>query len=287
MPAKVIRLRYAGTCIECGLALAARTSAWWDAEARSTTCAACRPLTAEEPPTRTADPPVPEVASEAPSVIATGVPGASARREYERRHQRREQKIDQRWGPLASLVKFLSDDPRSTVAWAKGSEGERFLAARLQKLLGERAVLLHDLKLPRTRGNIDHVAVAASGVWVIDTKKYKGRVEGRDVGGVSKTDLRLYVGGRDQTKLADALAWQIGAVREALGGAEVPIHAALCFVEAERRLFAKPFRYKGVWVTWSRKLADMIAEPGPLTPADVTQVASRIAVALPPEVPPA
>jgi hypothetical protein len=223
--------------------------------------------------------------SEVPSAILTGVPGASARREYERRHQKREARIERRWGPLAWLVKFLSDDPRSTVAWAKGSEGERFLAARLQKLLGDRAVLLHDRKRPRAQGNIDHIAVAASGVWVIDTKKYKGRVERRDVGRWFKTDLRLYVGGRDQTKLVDELAWQIEAVREALSSAEVPIHAALCFVEAEWRLFAKPFRHNGVWVTWSRKLADMIAEPGPLTSEDVADIASGLATALPPAAP--
>lgn len=218
-------------------------------------------------------------------MIATGVPGGSARREYERRHQRREQRIDERWGPLAGLVKFLSDDPQSDSAWAKGSAGEQVLAGRLRKLLGDRAVLLHDREVPRTRGNIDHIAVAASGIWVIDAKKYKGRVEHRDVGGWFKTDLRLYVGSRDHTKLADGLAWQVDAVRRALEGVEVPINAALCFVEAEWGLFPKAARHNGVWVTWSAKLAEMIAEPGPLTPEDVTDVASRIATALPPAAP--
>ena len=117
--------------------------------------------------------------------------------------------------------------------------------------------------MPRVQGNIDHIAVAASGAWVIGTKKYKGRVERRNVGGWFKTDLRLYVGGRDQTKLADAVALQIDAVRDALGAAEVPIHATLCFVEADWGFFPKPFRQNGVRVTWSKKLAEMIAEPGP------------------------
>ena len=216
-------------------------------------------------------------------MIATGVPGGSARREYERRRKRREQGIDHRWGAFAPVARFLSGDPPSTAAWAKGSAGERFLAARLLELLRDRAVLLHDLKVPRTRGNVDHIAVAASGIWVIDAKKYTGRVEHRDVGGFFKTDLRLYVGGRDQAKLADGLAWQIDAVRKALEGAEVPIHAALCFVEAEWGFFQKPFRHNGVWVTRSKKLADMIAEPGPLTPTDVAEVARRLATALPPQ----
>lgn len=289
MPAKVIALRYVGTCIECDLPLPVGTRAWWDAEARSTTCLACRPFTAAEPPpTASTDPPRSDLpVAEVPSVTATGVPGRSAGREYERRHERRRQRIDRRWGPMAPLVKFLTDDPRSTVAWAKGSQGERFLAARLRDLLGDRAVLLHDLTLPRRRGNIDHIAVAASGVWVIDAKNHKGRVEGRNVGGWFKTDLRLYVRGRDQTKLAEALSRQIDAVREALGDVEVPIHPVLCFVEADWGFFPKPFRQNGVWVTWSRKLADMIAEPGPLTVTDVAETAQRIADAFPPQVPPA
>jgi hypothetical protein len=210
-----------------------------------------------------------------------GEAGASARREHEKRHARREQRLEQDWGRLAGIVKFLTDDPQSTTAWAKGSEGERRLAARLTKLVGDRAVLLHDRRVPRTRGNIDHIAVAASGVWIIDTKNYKGLVEQRDVGRWFKTDNRLYVGGRDRTRLAEGLAWQIAAARTALGVADVPMHSALCFVEADWKLFAKPFRQDGVWVLWAKKLAEMIAAPGPLTKARVTAVAERLATALP------
>lgn len=282
---RLIRLRYAGTCSGCALGLPAGTKAWWDADARTTTCVGCRPVetgatTQAATPAAVAEdsPPV------APSPRATGEAGGSARREYERRHQRREQQIDQRWGRLAGVVKFLSDDPQSITAWAKGSDGERRLAAQLLRSVGDRAVLLHDRKVPGTRGNIDHLAIAASGIWVIDAKHYKGMVERRDVGGWFRTNQRLYVGGRDRTRLADGLAWQIDAVRKALGGADVQISAALCFIEAEWKLFAKPFQYNGVWVTWAKKLAKMIAEPGPLTPVDVTHIADRLAATLPPAV---
>jgi hypothetical protein len=39
-----------------------------------------------------------------------------------------------------------------------------------------------------------------------------------------------------------------------------------------------------VWVTWAKKLAEMISEPRDLTPADVTLVAELLAGALPPAV---
>jgi hypothetical protein len=165
-----------------------------------------------------------------PEVVVSrvaGTAGGSARQKFERLHQARADRIDRQWGRLSGVVKFLSDDPQSTQAWARGSEGERRLAIHLLRTVGDRAVLLHDRKVPRTRGNIDHLAVAASGVWVIDAKNYTGLVQRRDKGGFFKTDYHLYVGGRDRSKIVAGLGWQIEAVRLVLGDAEVPVHAAL------------------------------------------------------------
>ena len=284
MPPKLIRLRYAGTCSLCSAPLPAGTNASWDSETHLATCSAC--LASENV---SSEPDAAQYGSEAaapsPSSFAYGVAGGSAQREYEKRHQRREQRIEQKWGRLAGVVKFLSDDPQNITAWAKGSEGERRLAAHLQKAVGDRAILLNDRKVPKTKGNIDHLVIAASGIWVIDAKNYKGVVERRDVGGWFKTDQRLYVGRRDQTKLARGLGWQIEAVRTALAGADNPITGVLCFTDAEWRLFAKPFQLEGVWVTWAKKLVEMIAEPGPLTSVDVSHIAERLSSALPPEIP--
>ena len=196
-----------------------------------------------------------------------GVAGGSARRRYEQLHDRRERQIEQKWGRLAGVVKFLSDDPQSTAAWAKGSKGEQILAECMNRALGDRAVLLHDRRVAGTRRNIDHLAVAASGVWVIDTKYYKGIVELRDVGGWFKTDRRLYVNRRDRTKDVQGLEWQLDAVRAVLASIPiaVPLHGALCFVDAEWRLFAKPFTLNGVRVSGPNSLSAAVAEAGPLS----------------------
>ncbi len=154
--------------------------------------------------------------------------------------------------------------------------------------MGDRAVLLHDRRVPGTRGNIDHLAVAPSGVWVIDTKHYTGKVEHRDVGGWFRTDMRLYVGGRDRTNLVEGMGWQIGAVRRTLATMPppadlvVPLHPALCFVDSEWPLFAKPFAHDGVRISGPRSLADAVAAAGPLSLEDVTRVATHLAHELPP-----
>jgi hypothetical protein len=61
-------------------------------------------------------------------------------------------------------VNFLTEDPQSITNWQKGSVGERKLAASLQKNLGDRVIILNDRSVPKTRGNIDHLVIASSGV---------------------------------------------------------------------------------------------------------------------------
>lgn len=217
--------------------------------------------------------------------LDVGTAGASARKEHQRRQQRREQQIEEKWGTgfFGHVAKTLSDDPQSTTAWKTGAEGEERLAAMLSQRLGSSAVLLHDRRVPRTRGNIDHIAIAASGVWVIDAKKYKGKVERRDKGSFFKNDYRLYVNGRDQSKRVEGMAWQRDAVVAALQDTvNVPVRCALTFVNAEWPIiFKKPHKFGDVTVCWPRKLADLIAEPGLLSPDDVQPIARVLAKRLP------
>jgi len=280
MATDFIRLRYATTCLVCGAALPVSTKAHWDKAAKTVTCLECggptrvsavvRDSPAESPPA-----PSPPVRPE------SGRAGSSAQREYKRRHEKREELLDRRFGRFAGVVKFLVDDPQSTRAWAKGSEGERILADALTRRIGDRAVLLHDRKIPRSTGNIDHLAIASTGVWIIDAKKYNGRLQRRDKGGWRKIDYHVYVNGRDQTKLAGGLHKQAAVVRMALGDLEVPIHTALCFIDVEWDFFLKPFQVQDVWVTYGKKLAEMIAVHGPLTNIDVLRVANVLADAFP------
>jgi len=254
----------------------------WDADARTATCLGCAGARAGSRARRGAGESTPPAG--AGSRPTGGGAGDSARREYERLHDRRSSQIDDRFGRLAGVVRFLFDDPQSTRAWLVGSEGERRLARSLEARVGDSAVLLHDRRIPRSRANIDHLAVAASGVWVVDAKAYAGRVERRDKGGLFNVDDRLYVGGRDRTRLVDGMARQVDAVRGALAGLDAPVRAALCFVDADWGLFARPFRLRDVVVASGARLAELIGEPGPLTHARVLEVADRLAAALPPAV---
>jgi hypothetical protein len=221
--------------------------------------------------------------------LERGVPGASARRRYERLHAKREQQAREKFGRLGGVYLALTSDPQSTVAWAQGSRGERLLGEYLEKIQDERVVVvLHDRRIPGTRANIDHIAITRTGtVWAIDAKNYSGKVQRIDKGGWFSTDLRLYVGRRDCTKLVQGMARQVEAIRVALGDAvirefSVSVRPALCFVAAEWSLFAKPFELGGVWIGWPKALSASLRAEGELAPEHLAILCRRVADALPP-----
>ena len=261
--------------------LPVKTKAHWDKGTRTITCLNCLGQFVEEV---IDTPPPSDVAPEQESILqrpASGEAGASAAYEHQRRHDKREAILDQRFGRLANVVKFLVDDPQSTRAWAKGASGERELAEALTRRVGDRVVLLHDRKIPKSTANIDHLAIASSGVWIIDAKKYVGTLKKVDKGGWRRIDNRVYVAGRDQTRLVEGLHKQAAVVRTALGSEDVPIHSALCFIGAEWDFFLKPFQIEGVWIIYGKKLAELIAAPGPLSDHEVLRLANMLAEALP------
>jgi hypothetical protein len=218
--------------------------------------------------------------------IDRGTPGAGPQREYQRRRAKREAQVEERWGRLASIVKLMSDDPPSTTAWRKGATGERLLAGHLERSLGDAVVTLHSRRVPHSSADIDHLVVAPSGVWVVDTKNYQGRVEHRDIGTRRNPDQRLYVNGRDHTGLVNGLERQVQAVQTALEPLRLehaPIHPTLLFVDSDWGLFGKPFKINGVLVLWAKRLSQAISEPGPWDAATVEAVARQLSAALPPK----
>lgn len=280
MAARVLRLRWAATCRECAADLPAGTEAAWDRDAKAATCVTC---------TSTAS-------SGAPAAVA----GSSARREYEARQRRERQRKeaavarDAEWrtrvidarpvlGRLATLMTpkpVVGAESQATRAWADGAAGEELLGQVLDRVTG--VVVLHDRRVPHTKANIDHVAVASSGIYVIDAKNYDGLVERRVAGGWFNRDERLFVNGRDRTRLVDGVVRQAEVVRSAIGPSDVPIYSVLCFVGPTwRRFFARPLSVRGVPVLWAAKVVELLEQRGDFANR-VDATAALIATKLPP-----
>ena len=157
----------------------------------------------------------------------------------------------------------IGPESQPTQAWAVGAEGEERVGEVLSSASG--IVPLHDRRVPGSTANIDHVVVGPSGVFVVDAKKYTGRVEVRTVGGLFSTRQQLWVGGRNRSALAEAMGRQVEVVRSALGPehADVPVRPVLCFVGAEWSLFPRPKTLDEVLVLWPGKLAEVVVADGP------------------------
>jgi hypothetical protein len=63
------------------------------------------------------------------------------------------------------------------VAWRRGAAGERRTARLLGPLERHGWAVLHDLAVPRSQANIDHLVIGPGGVFVIDSKQYRGRLQ--------------------------------------------------------------------------------------------------------------
>jgi hypothetical protein len=66
---------------------------------------------------------------------------------------------------------------RDAVAWRRGAVGERRTARLLGQLERQGWVVLHDLAVPGSQTNIDHLVIGPGGVFVIDSKQYRGRLQ--------------------------------------------------------------------------------------------------------------
>jgi hypothetical protein len=174
----------------------------------------------------------------------------------------------------------IGPETQATRAWADGAAGEEAVGHALDRVAG--IAVLHDRRVPRSKANIDHIAVAPSGIYVIDPKNYDGLVERRVAGGWLSRDERLVVNGRDRTRLVDGVLRQVEVVRDAIGPGGVPIYAVLVFVGPNwRRFFARPLSVRGVTIVWTAKLVELLEQPGPFAD-QIQQTAALIGSTLPP-----
>lgn len=290
MDERLLKLRWPTTCAGCTTALPGGSEAWWDSKRKEAKCPSCHGNAAD-----TAAPPA--------APIDRGAAGASSRREYEKRSTRERARkkalvaSDDAWrrrvkeehpvvGRLASALTpkpTIGPESQATAAWKQGAAGELRVAEILDGLKGISA--LHDRRIPGSKANIDHVAVGPAGVFVIDAKKYTGGVEKRNVGGWLRVDERLYVGGRDRSKVIDGVRWQADVVQACLatGQTRVSVHSVVCFVGAEWPLvFRRPIRMRGVTALWPQALGELVCKTGPLDETAIDETTKLLAAVLKP-----
>jgi Nuclease-related domain len=107
-------------------------------------------------------------------------------------------------------------------AWWCGADGERRTARLLDRLTRDGYVVFHDLALPGSPANVDHLVIGPTGVFVIDSKQWTGSVRQGVDGLVWHNHYRL-----DRT--LEAVCWEAQMVGRLLGArtaALVCVHGA-------------------------------------------------------------
>jgi hypothetical protein len=288
MPSRVMTLRRDDVCRVCGTAVPAGTSAYWDADARTVTCLTCLHIAADASlvpqPAQHNSRSEPQIAAPEPRTeLDRGHAGASAAREYRRRQANREARTRRRHPWIGGAMLALSTPPQHERAWASGARGEESVARSLERrTAGGPVVILHDRRMPAGHGhaNIDHLAVAPRGVFVIDAKAIHGKVR---VSTPLLGEAKLIVAGRARTKQLDGLDRQVAAVREALaeaGRGDVPVSGVLCFTKADLPLLGST-EIRGHRLHHCRGTARKLNRSGPLTPDAIASIARQLAIAFP------
>jgi hypothetical protein len=107
-------------------------------------------------------------------------------------------------------------------AWQRGATGERQTARLLDRLGRDGYVVLHDLAMPDSPANVDHLVIGPSGLFVIDSKLWTGSVHQSSDGLIWHDHYRL------DRSLA-TVRWQALTLGHLLG---IPVAPLICVHDA-------------------------------------------------------
>jgi hypothetical protein len=145
--------------------------------------------------------------------------------------------------------------------WQRGAHGERHTARLLDRLTREGFVVFHDLAVPGSPANVDHLAIGPSGVFVIDSKQWSGSVHQGADGLAWHNHHRL-----DRT--LETVRWEADAISRMLGARAV---ALLCVHGAHVQ--GGGLHAQGVAVVPAHLLRSALGQDRVLSDADVELLA--------------
>lgn len=182
---------------------------------------------------------------------------------------------------LGGLIRALAREPGYEDAWTLGGHGGSRTAAVLERRCGSDVLFLHARATPAGSAEIDHLAIARSGVWVIAAKRFPGRLRiGRARG--AEAD-RLLIGGRDRSGLVPCLRRQVLLVGATIDEVDpnVKVRGALCLLEAALPILRRP-AFGGIPVLDPPALGRQLDAPGPISPERGELLRGELAERFPP-----
>jgi hypothetical protein len=170
---------------------------------------------------------------------------------------------------IGSRLRFRPSKQART--WQRGAAGERRTARLLDRLSRDGYVVFHDLAVPgNTRGNVDHLVIGPSGVFVIDSKQWTGHVHQSADGLVWYNHYRL-----DRTLAT--VRWQAETLGRLLG---IPAAPLVCVHGAH--VHGDGLHGHGVAIVSAALLRSALGDDQVLSNADVELYAATARIRLRP-----
>jgi len=237
-----------------------------------------------------------------------GRPGASAAAYY-RRRRAAEWTLYQRTLPLravgvavASLVAALAVDQVATALagwaglaaaglvgwrlrfrvsqdarnWQRGARGERRTARQLDRLVKHGWVVFHDLAVPDSRANADHLVIGPAGVFLADSKNWRGHL-------AFAPDGTLWHGSYPLTATLATIGFEAQAIAGALAVPGLAVEPLLV-VHGSTIPWGEQYLGGVAILPADGLVATLLALPPLLTDEQVAQLAGRVMVQLRPAV---
>jgi Nuclease-related domain len=161
---------------------------------------------------------------------------------------------------MAWRLRFRPSEQART--WRRGAQGERRTARLLRRLHRDGYVVLHDLAVPGSPANVDHLLIGPSGVFVIDSKQWAGRIHQGADGLVWHNHYRL-----DRTLAT--VRWEAELLGELLG---IPAAPLLCVHGAHVQ--GGGLHAQGVAIVPAALLRGAVGDDRVLSDADVDLLAT-------------
>jgi hypothetical protein len=183
------------------------------------------------------------------------------------------------WAGLVGLVaaalvgwRLRFRPSEQVMTWRRGAAGERRTARLLDRLVRDGFVVFHDLAVPDSDANVDHLVIGPSGVFVIDSKLWTGSVHQGSDGLAWHNHYRL-------GRTLETVRWEAQVIGRLLGtraAAVVCVHGA--------HVHGGGLEVQGVAILPGHLLRSALGFEGVLSDADVALLATTARASLRPAV---
>jgi Nuclease-related domain len=158
----------------------------------------------------------------------------------------------------------VSQDARN---WQRGARGERRTARQLNRLTHHGWIVFHDLAVPDSRANADHLLIGPAGVFLADSKNWRGQL-------AFAPDGTLWHGSYPLTATLATIGFEAAAIAGALAVPGLAVEPLLV-VHGSTIPWGEQYLGGVAILPAGRLLATLLALPVLLTDQQVAQLAGR------------